>query len=360
MKKILFWSMVSFCSSATAAPHDIFLTTQKQQVHWQLTGALDAVNDSIDLFDLRAKEGISGDRGDYIGAQLSTRYQFTPQLWLEGQYHYREIDYSPDTNRIHSGLIGVGYTPNLELGEQQQLDLRVSFWGNQADQLNRSAPTAVNQYQFEQVNVKDAKDWQVQLDAIFSHRLDPINQINFIGSIGYSDVSVDAIDLRTRYRGCLADLQVDRNNQFQGHLVGNCQLSGHQVDQLHISGNAQEYGLDLQKDLNYSSIYASIGLNWLWQYRNIKSQAGYQYQYLWRDDVDQRVQKFGSSAIKDNHTLGLKFSYALTPHLDLFVQGEMYQHNFVGQIPLLYNGVTASRLDRRYGLASLGLTLHRF
>ena len=43
-----------------------------------------------------------------------------------------------------------------------------------------------------------------------------------------------------------------------------------------------------------------------------------------------------------------------------FMEGEFYQHNFVGNIPFLYNGVTASRLDRRYGLATLGLTFQGF
>ena len=43
-----------------------------------------------------------------------------------------------------------------------------------------------------------------------------------------------------------------------------------------------------------------------------------------------------------------------------FIKGEIYQHNLVGYVPFLYNGVTASRLDKKYGLASLGVTFHGF
>ena len=41
-----------------------------------------------------------------------------------------------------------------------------------------------------------------------------------------------------------------------------------------------------------------------------------------------------------------------------FVEGYLFKRNFVGNIPFLYNGVTASRLDRKYGYASLGVNFH--
>jgi len=100
--------------------------------------------------------------------------------------------------------------------------------------------------------------------------------------------------------------------------------------------------------------------SWNWRYRQFESQLAYQYQRLWRNDIDDRVSNFGNSPIKDNHTLGAKFSYDFSPHVTGFIEGQVFQRNFVGDIPFLYNGVTASRLDKRYGLASVGITLHSF
>ena len=56
----------------------------------------------------------------------------------------------------------------------------------------------------------------------------------------------------------------------------------------------------------------------------------------------------------------LKLNYDFTPRVRGFIKGEIYQHNLVGYVPFLYNGVTASRLDKKYGLASLGVTFHGF
>jgi hypothetical protein len=187
-----------------------------------------------------------------------------------------------------------------------------------------------------------------------------MNQVNAFASLGYSKVEVERLNLRTRYQGCLADIQIASNNQYTGQLAEPCQVGGSVIHQLEILGDASEYGLDVDKDLNYDSYFASLGGSWNWRYQKFESQLAYQYQRLWRKDIDDRVAQFGNRAIKDNHNLGLKLSYDLTPRMTAFVQGELYQHNFIGQIPFLYNGTTASRLDRRYGLASIGLRLHNF
>ena len=204
------------------------------------------------------------------------------------------------------------------------------------------------------------QDLQLQFDALFSRKIDHMNQVNAFASLGYSKVEVERLKLRTRYKGCLADIQVGSNNQYVGQLAERCNIDGLIVNQTEILGDANDYGLDVDKDLNYDSYFASLGGSWNWRYQQFESQIAYQYQRLWRKDIDDRVAQFGNSAIKDNHSLGLKLSYDVTPRMTAFVQGELYQHNFIGQIPFLYNGTTASRLDRRYGLASLGLRLHHF
>ena len=355
---------VSLSGYAWAAPNDLFLQAddfKAQDSALKVTFAIDAVNETIDVFDMRQSEGVSGDRGDYIGGHIAGEYQIDPNWSIEGQYYYREIDLAPDTNTIHSGLIGLRYQPDFAfLGKNDALAFRASIWGNQSPELNKSSPTRVNNQSFENIVVEKPQDLQLQLDALFSRKIDHMNQVNAFASLGYSKVEVDRLKLQTRYQGCLANMSIGSNNQYIGQLAEPCKIGGSTIYQLEIEGDASEYGVDVDKDLNYDSYFASLGASWNWRYQNFESQIAYQYQYVWRNDVDDRVSQFGNSAIKDNHNLGLKLSYDLTPRMTAFVQGELYQHNFIGQIPFLYNGTTASRLDRRYGVASLGLRLHHF
>ncbi len=362
--KYLILSLIGLSGYSIAAPHDLFLQAddfKAQDAALKVTIAIDAVNDTIDVFDMRQSEGVSGDRGDYIGGNLAAEYQLNPHWSLEGRYHYRDIDLAPDTNTIHTALLGIRYQPEFSfLDKNDALAFRASVWGNKSDELTKSTPTRVNQNTFDRVSVEQPQDLQVQFDAMFSRKIDHMNQINAFASLGYSKVEMERLNLTTRYRDCLTNIQINSNNQYVGQLLERCNIDGLMVNDLEIVGDAKDYGLEVDKDLNYDSYFASLGGSWNWRYQKFESQVAYQYQRLWRKDIDDRVAQFGNGAIKDNHNLGLKLSYDLTPRMSAFVQGEIYQHNFVGHIPFLYNGVTASRLDRRYGLASLGLKLHSF
>lgn len=348
-----------------AAPNDLFLQAKNliepTNSKLQMTLVADAVNDTIDILDMRESEGITDkSAGDYQGFHLSAKYDLTPQWSIEGTYWHREIEYSQDTNKIQSALLATRYTPDLQLDKNNALSFRASIWGNTAGTLTKSTPTLVNNRTFQQVNIQDPQDLQLQLDGVFSHKLDHMNQLNAFVSLGYSKVEVNKLHIQATQQGCLMNVNIDSSNQYSGNLAQPCKIGNMIVTDLEISGNASEFGLDVQQDLNYDSYFASLGGSWNWRYKNFESQLAYQYQRLSRDKIDDRINTFGHVAIKDNHTLGAKFSYDFNPSVTGFIQGEIYQNNFVGQIPFLYNGVTASRLDKRYGLASLGLTFNLF
>jgi len=354
----------TFATYALAAPQDLFLTAQdlKPTSHPLLLNmAVDAVDDNIDIFDMREAEGITDkSAGDYFGIHINAQYQVSPNWVVEGSLWNREIDYSKDTNEIQSYLLAVQYLPNLSLNKNDSIKLRVSLWGNQGELLSKTTPTVVNKYQFQEVNVHNPEDLQLQLDTIFSRKLDHMNQINGFVSLGYSKVEVGGIDVKAPYDGCLMNIAIQKNNSFKGKLAEPCSKGNITFTKLNVSGDAREFGLDIQKDLNYDSYYASLGGSWNWRYRQFESQLAYQYQRLWRKDIDDRISNFGNSPIKDNHTFGAKFSYDFTPKLTGYLQGQLFQNNLVGYVPFLYNGVTASRLDKRYGLASIGIQYHGF
>ena len=365
-KLALFCSGLFISLHSAAAPSDLFLQAKdlaagpsSSALH--VTLAADAVNDTIDVFDLRENEGVTDtSAGDYQGFHLAAQYDFSPAWSIEGAYWRREIDYGHDRNKIHSALLGARFSPAFNLSKNDAVSFRSSFWLNQADTLSKTTPTQVNTQTFNQISVDSPEDWQLQLDAIFSHRLNPMNQLNAFASLGYSKVEVSGLDIQALYQGCLINVTVNGSNQYTGNLARPCDVGGVTLNDMEVQGNASDYGLDVQQDLNYDSYFASAGGSWNWRYKKFESQLAYQYQRLWRDSIDDRVSSFGNQAIKDNHTLGAKFSYDFTPQITGFLQGELYQRNFVGQIPFLYNSITADRLDKRYGLASLGVQFHHF
>lgn len=348
-----------------AAPEDLFLQAQslakETKSSLKFTTELNAVNDRIDFLDIRQSEGVqNSNAGDYMGAHFAMEYQFHPQWIVDGSYWYREIDYAQDTNTIHSGSLGIRYFPELNLNKKDRFFIAATLWGNQANELNKSTATIVNQQRLEQLQVNQPQDLQFQLNGVFSRKLDPMNQINLFAGVGYSQVKVDSLDIQAKYQGCLMDININSSNQYSGKLNKPCSIDNLLINQLNISGNASDYGIEIQNDLNYNAYFTSLGGSWNWRYRQFESQIAYQYQHLWRDNIDDRVRNFGNTPVNNNHSLGLKLSYDVTPKISTFMKGEFYQHNFVGNIPFLYNGVTASRLDRRYGLATLGLTFQGF
>ena len=363
-QSLLFISAAFIISHTYAAPDDLFLQATPAKNKLTTNASLDLVNDTVDFLDLRESEGVQGDAGDYIGAHISAQYQFHPEWSISASYWRREIEFREDTNKLHSGALGITYFPESLSTDRSNLAFKLSLWGNQADELAKTSPTNVNGRTINEVVVSNPRDTQIQLDTIYTHKIDFMNQVNLFGSLGYSKVKVDELDLMVHLTGngrdCKANINIDSNNQLTGTPIGRCLIDGLIVRDIDIANYADRFDLDVQKDLNYDAYYAVLGGSWNWRYKQFESQLAYHYQRLWRDNIDDRVANFGNQAIKDNHTIGAKFSYDFTPKLTAYLQGQIFQNNLIGYVPFLYNGVTASRLDKRYGLASIGVQYRGF
>lgn len=366
MRKLYLSSFFLIASqTGFAAPNDLFLQARELKSHSQdlkINVAVDAVNETIDVLNLRDSSGSnsSENTGDYFGGHISAEYKFSPNLKAEVEYWERQIDVASDTNTINSWLVGTTYYPELHLAKKDQIALRASAWGNFSDELNKNSPTSVNGRTFNRFSVTNPNDIQFQLDGIFSRKLDFMNQLNAFASLGYSKVSVESLKAQARLQGCSINLDIDSSNQYQGELASPCTVGNATINQLEVSGNASEFGINVQDDLNYDAYFTNIGGSWNWRYQKFESQWGYQYQRLWRNNVDDRVSRFGSQAVKDNHTIAVKVSYDYSPKITPFFEAQYFVRNFVGTIPFIYNGVTASRLDQAYGLATLGVQFRGF
>ena len=349
-------------STGFAAPNDLFLEAYapNQNQKLNLSVSLDAVNDTVDVFDIRESEGLNSEAGDYLGAHLIADYRITPEWAIEGQYWYREIDFAGSTNKVNTGALAIKYQPEWLSSDKSQWAFKASVWGNQADELLKATPTMIEKNQIDQIRVDQPKDLQFQFDTIFSHTIDPMNRINLFGSFGYSKVEIERLNIRAQHKNCENPINISINNNNQYQLSEPCSQKGWDINVFPITGDASQFGFNVQEDLNYEAYYAGIGGSWNWRYKKFESQLAYQYQKLWRDNLDDRISQLGSSPIDDNHSIGAKFSYDFSKKMTGFVKAEMYENNLIGYLPFLYNGITASRLDKRYGLASIGIQYRGF
>lgn len=209
MKRLTIFFSSLLSTYAFAAPDDLFLQAQPlttSQDRFSALVSVDAINDHLDIFEIRDEGSQANGAGDYLGGNIALHYQLNPKASLEGSYWHRRADYAQDTNKIHSWLVGTRYLPEWRLAPSDQLALRASIWGNYADQLSKSTPTALFGQSVPKVEVNELNDLQFQLDAIYSHKLDAMNQLNGFASFGYSKVEVENLTTQLNFMGCPTNL----------------------------------------------------------------------------------------------------------------------------------------------------------
>ncbi|MDE2420954.1 MAG: hypothetical protein KGO49_07235 [Gammaproteobacteria bacterium] len=350
-------------SVAFAAPSDVFLHTEPNIGDSDFRGEIgyDVMNSAVDVFNLRSHQGSAPDHaGDYDGGHLTLGYNLSPNWSTEATYWRRDIAYGVDTNSIDSWLVSLYYDPfALPLAEDRAV-LRLSLWGDHASQVNKSTPTKINTTTFNQVTVNNPNDIQAQLDAIFSSVLNERNLLTWFLSAGVSKVDIGDINAVQMRGNCKFNVDISTDNIATGTLAAPCSTSSGQLLDASFTANASQYGVDVKKDFNYTASFLGLGGSWRWKYNRFTTNLGYEYQYIRRNGVDKQVSSFGATPITSNQTLGLDVAYKLNKNLDIFVQGQAFKSNFVGTIPFLYNTMTAGRLDRYYGVTSLGLRFSGF
>ncbi|CAG9168778.1 hypothetical protein [Cupriavidus pinatubonensis] len=352
--------------TAQAASEDVFLRaepTTGEFTSFRAEGSFDAVNKALDVFNLR-NQGGSGptpdNAGDYRGGRVMLGYKFSPYFSGAATYLRRNIDYGQDTNSIDTWQLALHYDPLAEPGAKDRLIFRFSLWGDRAGSVSKTSPTQVRGTSFSQIQVNDPNDFQAQADMIFSGQLSERSTLTgFLGG-GFSNVSVGDLSAQVRRGNCNFNVKIGSDNIANGSLAAPCSVNGSQIRDASFSVNASQFGLDVSKDLNYTAAFLTTGVSWRWKYERFSTQLGYNFQYLFRSNIDDRLSSFGVSPIKSNHTLGLELAYSVTKSVEFYLRGQAFKYNFVGTIPFLYNAATAGRMDRYYGYGSIGVRFSGF
>lgn len=354
-------SLVCCCagifSPVMAAPLDAFLSANSdlstQQLH--IETAYDIVNSRVDFLHIRDKDpAYAGTNvGDYHGAHVRLGLALTSTLSIDGSLWDRYIDHLSDRENVKTWQAALQYQLRHGEGYQPSVALRVGAWGNYANQTKKSTPTLVGSETLDTVTVTAPKDKQVQLDLIATSTIFRATELtSFVGG-GLSQVSLRSASGTATKAGCQYNISVGATDTV-GTLATPCNASL-VIQQFSVPNNV--YGIDINRDAEYNANYLQGGamLKWhdaedAWHMR-----AGYQYQRLNRNGVDDTVSSKGSTPYRSNNIFVGEIGYTLFGNATVFVRGQYMSNQFVGEIPFFYNALTASRFNRRYGLLSTGL-----
>lgn len=338
-----------------AAPLDALLSATKPATPGQaiVEVSYDMTNSSLDFLHLRKKNGTTSDVGDYKGGHIGGGIAITPQLWLDGAYWKRKIDYRSFNADLTSWQIAGQYKFNQAAGAVPAVALRLGAWGNNSDALTKFTNTTVSNIKFTSATVHKPADQQVQLDLIGTWPVSQNTEISAFASAGASRVKFDSISATSRTKnGCEYNIAFDVAGAV-GELAQPCSAA---VVITRFVIPASET-VDVYKEARYRSSYAQAGFMADWHSVNWRLRGGYQFQYIKRNDVDDIIVSRGGAAYKHNHVVVADVSYNAYKNIVVFVRGQFMTNQFNGELPLAYNSLTADKYNQRYGIVSTGLML---
>lgn len=350
-------------SQVSAAMEDEFLQAEPitgNPSGLRVESSYDAFNKTLDVFNLRDHKDTVDRTGDYSGGRLAIGYKFSPTWSVEATYWRRNLKFEKDTDNINSWQLAVHYGILVAPEGERNLTLKLSAWGDYSSGLASSTTTRINGTKFSNVSIAHPNDVQAQADLIYSGRLWERNLLSAFITGGFSWVTAGDFHGTYQQGNCSFNVQAGSNNMATATLMNPCRIGRATVSNLQLSANASQYGVDVSRDFHYTAPFLAIGGSWRWEYNHFGVMAGYHFQYLFRNGIDDRLSNYGMPQVRFNQTVGLELSYAPVKHFEIFLRVQGFQNSFVGYVPLLYNAATASRLDKYYGLASVGVRVFGF
>lgn len=275
----------------------------------------------------------------------------TRDLWVDGGLWKRTIDRQGDKAGINSWQAGAQYRFLDAQGGVPAMAVRISAWGNESNTLQKTSPTTVSGVTLNSVQVKDPTDRQLQADLIASWAVSQQTDVSaFIGT-GVSRVKLGSLSGTATQNGCRYNLSFG-TEAVTGTMAQLCNASV-LVDRFVLANST--LGINVLNEAQYRARYLHAGVSGRWVSGNWQLRAGYEFQHLNRDRVDDVVRQRGGAPVDDNHTVIGEVMYRVTDHAALFARGQVMRRQFTGDIPFAYNTLTAGRFDKNYGIATIGM-----
>jgi hypothetical protein len=346
----------SLSPALQAAPLDALLSAGpppgQAALGLHLEVAADRVNGKLDLLNLRNSDPrYAGTRiGDYTGQHLRGSLELS-RLRLDGAVWQRRLQDSADIQHFGSWQVGGQFRLTDDAQAPRHWALRASAWGNRADKLMRSTNTRLGvdgiNTQVREVQINAPSDLQRQLDLIVSQAWAGQQWSAFAGA-GKSVVGNAGVTGQSTIGNCAYGL-VFGPTELSASPAGNC-------GNLIISVPNKLLPYSAEAETNFHARYLHLGLSQAWQGQTWGTRLGYEFQHWQRERIDTLIVQRGGKAYTDNHTVVGELSARLTPGVSALLRAQLMRHQFVGELPLAYNTLSANRFGSTYGIVSIGLS----
>lgn len=353
-------------AAAGAAPFDFALTARPEQGGArQLEVAVDAMSDTLDVFDVRGRDPVYGSThvGDYAGAHLRGGWAVAERWWIDAALWRRKIEYRHDSGSLDSWMLAAQYrfagdaasTPGSGAGSTAWA-LRGSVWGNRAGTLVKGSATTLGNYTLDTVAIDSPRDLQWQLDLIGT-RGGPAASVSWFGGIQRSKVDYSSLGGTASAGGCPYAVAVGADTTTLTQTADCASGGGTVAAGTQLSVNNSALGLQPRDALAYTATVLRLGVNAYRRWGAWHVRGGLAWEHFDRSGaLRDAAQRLSGTYQSSNLSAVLEVGYRFTPTLTGFVRGTAWQNQLMGEVPFLYNAVTAKRSDRRYGIVSVGLS----
>lgn len=353
--------LASWPSITTAAPMDEFLTALPghKPGHGEVEIGYDVMNSTVDILNIRkgSLDARGESIGNYSGGHIRADLALTKRLHADATLWKRGLKTPFDAGESIAWQGALQYQATVNLDWLPAIALRLSGWGDSADQVLKNSPTRLFDQQTDwftarKMRVTDPKDLQFQGDIIGSWTLAENTLFSLFLSRGKSQVDFGgAFAEPAKFQGCEYEIS-GTGTGFQGSLVNatdNCPITSFSSSDIPIPD-----GLHIR----YDSSYIQLGGSLQWFNEKWRSRIGYRFQKWDRGELDDAVRLYqhADKIVYDtNHHLTAEVGYKVLDKTGIFIRSQVTQHQFVGDVPFSYNLFSSHKFKGRYGFLTFGI-----
>ncbi len=339
-----------------AAPSDGLLSAHPEQgLRWGFIEInTDHMNQSLDIFRVRESDPLTAGTktGDYKGLHIDAGLRATDKLWLSGSFWQRSIKNAVDTFHYNSWQVSGQYRLLEAQSPVPAVAIRLSAWGNYANETASSTPVTVPGAILNSVKITSPADRQLQADLIGTWNLSPRTDLSALVSVGSSKLSYGALNATTTRNGCNYQLSFNGNDIF-GTLAQPCAVAGGVIQQFY--DRSGDYGVDVAKEIAWRAVFVQTGVNATWRTGAWTLKSGYVFHAVRRDSVDAILAARGKASYSKSHKITLEAGYQINEWLTAIARAQLSTHFLLSDMPVTYNSATAERFAGKYSVFALGL-----
>jgi hypothetical protein len=312
----------------------------------------DHMNQGLDFFNIRDSNALAAgtQAGDYQGAHLAGQWRLRDNLWLSGSLWQRDLNGLSETYHFNSWQLSGMYRLMDGDGKIPALAMRLSTWGNYANDIGSSFPAnaGVNvllpaNTQLKSIKVTNPADNNLQADLVGSWKLTPATDLSLLFGFGRTKLSY----------GELSGSVVQGGTLYQFPSIGVKQTLATAADGSQILADTSKF--DVAKELAWSGNFVQAGINANWRTGPWTFRGGYLIYAIERTAVDDVLASRGWSSYTKIQSITLDVNYRFTPWLSVFARGQLNDKLIFNDMPVIYNTFSADLVGGRYSIFAVGL-----